>query len=53
MKKLENIQQNKLISSYGGVGSIIETNTNGALIIEPMTNGHVSAMKSGKMPALL
>lgn len=35
MKKLENIQQNKLISSYGGVGSIIETNTNGALMILP------------------
>ena len=35
MKKLENIQQNKLISSYGGVGSIIETNTNGALLIKP------------------
>lgn len=35
MKKLENIQQNKLISSYGGVGSIIETNTNGALLILP------------------
>lgn len=35
MKKLESIQQNKLISSYGGVGSIIETNTNGALLILP------------------
>lgn len=35
MKKLEKIQQNKLISSYGGVGSIIETNTNGALLIKP------------------
>lgn len=35
MKKLEDIQQNKLISSYGGVGSIIETNTNGALLIMP------------------
>ena len=38
MKKLENIQQNKLISSYGGVGSIIETNTNGALLILPYDN---------------
>ena len=33
MKKLEQIQINKLISSYGGVGSIIETNTNGSLRI--------------------
>lgn len=33
MKKLEPIQQNKLISTYGGVGSIIETNSNGSLII--------------------
>lgn len=38
MKKLEKIQQNKLISSYGGVGSIIETNTNGALLILPYNN---------------
>ena len=38
MKKLEKIQQNKLISSYGGVGSIIETNTNGALLILPYDN---------------
>lgn len=35
MRKLEQIQQNKLISSYGGVGSIIETNSNGALQILP------------------
>ena len=35
MKKLEQIQLNKLISAYGGVGSIIETNTNGSLIILP------------------
>lgn len=35
MKKLEKIQQNKLISSYGGVGSIIETNSNGSLMIKP------------------
>lgn len=35
MKKLEQIQLNKLISRYGGVGSIIETNTNGSLIILP------------------
>lgn len=27
MRKLEQIQLNKLISAYGGVGSIIETNT--------------------------
>lgn len=35
MRKLEQIQLNKLISAYGGVGSIIETNTNGSLIILP------------------
>ena len=35
MKKLEQIQRNKLISNYGGVGSIIETNTNGSLRILP------------------
>ena len=33
MRKLEQIQLNKLISRYGGVGSIIETNTNGSLLI--------------------
>lgn len=33
MAKLEKIQLDKLISSYGGVGSIIETNTNGSLRI--------------------
>lgn len=35
MKKLEQIQTNKLISNYGGVGSIIETNSNGSLLILP------------------
>lgn len=35
MKKLEQIQKDKLISSYGGVGSLVETNTNGALLIQP------------------
>lgn len=35
MKKLEEIQRGKLVSSYGGVGSIIETNTNGSLRILP------------------
>ena len=35
MKKLEEIQKGKLVSSYGGVGSIIETNTNGSLLILP------------------
>ena len=35
MKKLENIQKDKLISSYGGVGSLVETNTNGSLLIGP------------------
>lgn len=35
MKKLEQIQINKLVSNYGGVGSIIETNTNGSLQILP------------------
>lgn len=35
MKKLEEIQRGKLVSSYGGVGSIIETNTNGSLLISP------------------
>lgn len=35
MKKLEQIQINKLISNYGGVGSIIETNSNGSLLILP------------------
>lgn len=38
MAKLEKIQIDKLISSYGGVGSIIETNTNGSLRIEPYDN---------------
>lgn len=41
MRKLEQIQLNKLISAYGGVGSIIETNTNGSLIIYHMINGDV------------
>lgn len=35
MRKLEQIQVNKLISAYGGVGSIIETNTNGSLLVLP------------------
>lgn len=35
MRKLESIQLPKLISGYGGVGSLIETNTNGSLIILP------------------
>lgn len=46
MRKLEQIQLNKLISAYGGVGSIIETNTNGSLIILPYDQwncfGHIN-----------
>lgn len=38
MKKLEQIQINKLISNYGGVGSIVETNSNGSLLILPYEN---------------
>lgn len=35
MKKYENIQKGKLMSAYGGVGSIIETKGNGSLIVLP------------------
>lgn len=35
MKKLEQIQSRKMMSAYGGVGSIIETKDNGSLIIAP------------------
>lgn len=51
MRKLEQIQLNKLISAYGGVGSIIETNTNGSLIILPydqwrcFVNGNTNPME--------
>ena len=38
MKKLEQISQEKLISNYGGVGSIIETNTNGSLKVSDYDN---------------
>ena len=34
MKKIEQIQQRKLVSAYGGVGSIIETASNGSLLID-------------------
>ena len=34
MKKLEEIQNRKTMSAYGGVGSIIETKDNGSLLIE-------------------
>lgn len=34
MKKLEEIQNTKIMSNYGGVGSIIETRTNGSLLIK-------------------
>lgn len=34
MKKLEEIQRRKVISAYGGSGSIIETLDNGSLLIE-------------------
>ena len=34
MKKLENIQLSKCVSAYGGVGTIIETISNGSLKIE-------------------
>jgi len=35
MKKIEEIQKRKTVSSYGGCGSIIETNENGSLLIRP------------------
>ena len=35
MKKLEEIRSGKVISAYGGSGSIIETLSNGSLLIEP------------------
>lgn len=35
MKKLEEIRSRKVISAYGGSGSIIETLSNGSLLIEP------------------
>lgn len=35
MKKFENIQLSKLTTSYGGVGSIIETKGNGSIIVLP------------------
>lgn len=35
MKRLEEIQTRKVISAYGGSGSIIETLKNGSLLIEP------------------
>ena len=35
MKKLEQIQDRKIISSYGGPGSLIETMQNGSLMILP------------------
>lgn len=35
MKKLEEIQSRKVISAYGGSGSVIETLKNGSLLIEP------------------
>ena len=34
MKKLEEIQRRKVISAYGGSGSIIETLENGSLLID-------------------
>ena len=33
MKKYESIQKSKLASSYGGIGSIIETKDNGSLLV--------------------
>lgn len=35
MRKIEDIQNNKVISNYGGVGSLIETKSNGSLMIKP------------------
>ncbi len=34
----EKIQKGKLVSSYGGIGSIIETKNNGSLIVLPFDN---------------
>lgn len=35
MKKIEVIQPSKMVSAYGGVGSIIETLSNGSLLLTP------------------
>ena len=35
MKKIEVIQPSKMVSAYGGVGSIIETVSNGSLLLSP------------------
>ena len=35
MKELEEIQSRKVISAYGGSGSIVETLYNGSLLIRP------------------
>lgn len=38
MRKIEEIQPSKIVSAYGGVGSIIETVSNGSLLVRPYTD---------------
>ena len=38
MAKIERIQRSKIMSSYGGIGSIIETRSNGSLLVKPYDN---------------
>ncbi len=46
MKKLEEIQSTKILSNYGGPGSIIETRTNGSLLIEDYSRWRCFAGKN-------
>lgn len=38
MRKIEEIQPSKIVSAYGGVGSVIETVSNGSLLLGPYTD---------------
>lgn len=59
MKKLEEIQSRKVISAYGGSGSVIETLNNGSLLIEPydkwfcFSNRQINNLSTINNPRLL
>lgn len=50
MKELEEIQSRKVISAYGGSGSIVETLYNGSLLIRPYNEWRCLSDKIQKVP---
>lgn len=52
MKKIENIQSRKVVSAYGGSGSIIETKDNGSLLILPYEDWRCFSKNKGKLDTI-